>query len=77
MIRANSSNPFDPSSIPLCLLQSVGVPGTLSFLSKIECTDIAAARAVLGSLPLVAADLIDFDLIPLAPYPGFARLFIA
>ena len=26
-------------------------------------------------LPLVAAGLIRFELIPLAPYPGFARLF--
>jgi len=30
---------------------------------------------VIDSLPLVAAGLIDFDLVPLKPYPGFARLF--
>ena len=31
--------------------------------------------AAVDSLPLVAAGLIDFDLVPLKPYPGFARLF--
>jgi hypothetical protein len=29
----------------------------------------------LATLPLVSQGLIDFDLIPLRPYPGFARLF--
>jgi muconolactone delta-isomerase len=41
----------------------------------LECPDLTAARAVLDSLPLVKARLITFDIIPLAPYPGFARLF--
>ena len=41
----------------------------------LEVTDLAAARQVIDSLPLVAAGLIDFDLIALRPYPGFARLF--
>lgn len=41
----------------------------------LEVPDLAAARAVIDSLPLVAAGLIDFDLIALKPYPGFARLF--
>jgi len=41
----------------------------------LETPDLAAARAVIDSLPLVAAGLIDFDLVPLRPYPGFARLF--
>lgn len=40
-----------------------------------EVLDMAAARAAVDSLPLVAAGLIDFDLVPLKPYPGFARLF--
>ena len=40
-----------------------------------EVPDVAAARAAIDSLPLVAAGLIDFDLVPLRPYPGFARLF--
>jgi hypothetical protein len=40
-----------------------------------EVQDVAAARAAVDSLPLVAAGLIDFDLVPLKPYPGFARLF--
>lgn len=40
-----------------------------------EVPDVIAARAAVDSLPLVAAGLIDFDLVPLKPYPGFARLF--
>jgi muconolactone delta-isomerase len=43
----------------------------------LECASLEAARAALATLPLVAAGLIDFELIPLAPYPGFARLFAA
>jgi hypothetical protein len=41
----------------------------------LECAGIADARAALDNLPLVQAGLITFDLIPLIPYPGFARLF--
>ncbi|HSA99048.1 MAG TPA: muconolactone Delta-isomerase family protein [Anaerolineales bacterium] len=41
----------------------------------LECADGNEARAVLASLPLVQAGLITFEVIPLIPYPGFARLF--
>lgn len=41
----------------------------------LECTDINEAQETLASLPLVQAGLITFDIIPLMPYPGFARLF--
>ncbi|CAG1772654.1 muconolactone D-isomerase [uncultured bacterium] len=41
----------------------------------LECEDADAAHSVLGTLPLVRAGLIRFDVIPLAAYPGFARLF--
>ncbi len=41
----------------------------------LECADDAEARRVLDTLPLVAAGLIEFETIPLRPYPGFARLF--
>ncbi|RJP81748.1 MAG: superoxide dismutase [Candidatus Zixiibacteriota bacterium] len=41
----------------------------------LECADIVEARAALASLPMVQAGLIEFEIIPLAPYPGFARLF--
>lgn len=43
----------------------------------LECADVAEAQSILETLPLVAAGLITFELIPLAPYPGFARLFAA
>lgn len=40
----------------------------------LESRDAAHAREVLDSLPLVQAGLIDFEIIPLAPYTGFGRL---
>ena len=43
----------------------------------LECRDIEEAKYRLSELPLVLAGLIDFDLIPLIPYPGFSRLFTA
>lgn len=41
----------------------------------LECANAAAAQAHLATLPLVQAGLIDFEVIPLIPYDGFARLF--
>jgi hypothetical protein len=41
----------------------------------LECTGTAEAQEVLARLPLVRNGLIAFELIPLAPYPGFERLF--
>ena len=41
----------------------------------LECPNLPTAQQTLADLPLVAAGLIEFELIPLAPYPGFARLF--
>jgi len=41
----------------------------------LECASIGVAQAVLAQLPFVQAGLMEFDLIPLAAYPGFARLF--
>ncbi len=47
-------------------------PGAVLIL---ECADADEARQALDSLPLVRAKLIDFEIIPLRPYPGLARLF--
>jgi hypothetical protein len=41
----------------------------------LECAGVKEARAHLDELPLVKNSLIAFDVIPLVPYPGFARLF--
>ncbi len=41
----------------------------------LECADVRDAQQILESLPLVQAGLITFEVIPLVPYPGFARLF--
>jgi len=41
----------------------------------LECADKETAHQILNSLPLVQAGLIEFEVIPLDPYPGFERLF--
>jgi muconolactone delta-isomerase len=41
----------------------------------LECADIGEADKILQTLPLVKNRLIQFDLVPLKPYPGFERLF--
>ena len=41
----------------------------------LECPDLAAAHDALETLPFVKQGLIGFELIPLAAYPGFERLF--
>ena len=41
----------------------------------LECADEEEAGHVLGTLPLIKEGLIAFEVIPLRPYPGFARLF--
>jgi hypothetical protein len=41
----------------------------------LECAGAEQAQQVLNDLPLVQTGLIRFELIPLVPYPGFARLF--
>lgn len=46
-----------------------------SAVLMLECGDLEEARSRLSQLPLASAGLIDFELIPLVPYPGFARLF--
>ncbi len=41
----------------------------------LECADRNEVRGLLATLPLVQAGLIGFEIIPLAPYDGFTRLF--
>ena len=41
----------------------------------LECDGADEARSRLAELPLVKAGLIDVKVVPLVPYPGFARLF--
>jgi len=41
----------------------------------LECRDTEEARNILGTLPLVREGLIVFEILPLVPYPGFAKLF--
>jgi hypothetical protein len=42
-----------------------------------ESASVEAAKEVLATLPFARLHLIDFDLIPLAPFSGLARLFRA
>ena len=42
----------------------------------LECENVLQAQEVLSTLPLVQHDLIRFDIMPLAPYSGFSRLFV-
>jgi muconolactone delta-isomerase len=41
----------------------------------LECTNLAEADAALASLPMVSAGLIEFEVVPLRAYPGFALFF--
>jgi hypothetical protein len=41
----------------------------------LEARDKSHAREIVDRLPLVQQKLIDFDLLTLTAYPGFARLF--
>ena len=41
----------------------------------LECVSPDEAKAVLSTLPLVHLKLIDFEIVPLMAYLGFARLF--
>ena len=46
-----------------------------SAVLMLECSGIEEAKQELAKLPLVSSNLIEFELIPLIPYPGFSRLF--
>ena len=41
----------------------------------LECKDKEEALEILSGLPLVKEKLIEFEIIPLSPYPGYSRLF--
>lgn len=47
-------------------------PGSMIVL---ECDSLEHARALLGTLPMVAQGLITFDLSRMLPYTGFKALF--
>ena len=51
------------------------VPGRVVLM--FECATLEAAKEALAKLPFAQLHLIDFDLIPLAPFTGLARLFQA
>jgi len=48
---------------------------TYDAVLMLECPGVEEAARRLSELPLVSGGLIRFDLLPLRPYDGFARLF--
>ncbi|HEU6439935.1 MAG TPA: muconolactone Delta-isomerase family protein [Terriglobales bacterium] len=65
-----------------CDLQQSGAIRELYFRADspaavlvLECVDVAEAQTVLAPLPIVAAGLISFEVVPPRAYTGFARLF--
>jgi len=53
----------------------VNEPGRVVLM--FECASVEAAGEALATLPFAQLHLIDFDVIPLAPFTGLARLFQA
>ncbi len=47
--------------------------GTPAAVLIVESDSAESARASLGVLPMVEKGLLDFEMIPLAPFPGFYR----
>ena len=41
----------------------------------LECPSLEEAEVALATLPLVKGGMIEWEMIPVRPYPGFARLF--
>lgn len=41
----------------------------------LECESVQKTESILSTLPLVKNRLVTFEVIPLVPYSGFARLF--
>jgi len=46
-----------------------------SAVLMLEAKSKVEAKKILSKLPYVSKKLIEFELIPLRPYPGFQRLF--
>jgi len=49
--------------------------GRTNAVLVLECASLEDASLILGTLPLVHERLIEFEVIPLIPYPGISRLF--
>jgi hypothetical protein len=41
----------------------------------LEVENVAKAETMLATLPFVRCGLVEFEIMPLRPYPGYARLF--
>jgi muconolactone delta-isomerase len=73
---------LDDEALEVWRLYQAGVIRELYFRADhntavlvLECEDVTQAETLLTALPLVKAGLISFEVLPLQPYPGFARLF--
>lgn len=50
-------------------------PGAPTVIGIVECENVEAARRTMRQLPMLSANLIDFDFHELQPYNQFALLF--
>jgi muconolactone delta-isomerase len=81
-IPANSAALLRAEAACVYALQQSGLLREIHFRADepravlvLECASLNEARIALARLPLVRAKRIDFEFIPLRPYPGYARLF--
>ena len=83
-IREEDYEPFlKPEALKAWELYQQGIIRELYFTQTdnsavliLECKDVNEANEYLNTLPLVKEGLIKFEVLPLIPYPGFARLFV-
>jgi hypothetical protein len=73
---------FKPEAMKAWELYQRGIIRELYFTEKdhfavliLECKDGDEAKKYLNTLPLAKEGLIEFNVMSLIPYPGFARLF--
>ena len=90
-IEREGANPGDPSPALLraeaaaawrlhmqgVIRQAWFTVDTNDAVLELECPSAEEASKMLAELPLVAAGVIRFDLLPLRPYDGFSRLFVS
>lgn len=85
-IKGKTAEDFNPHSEPEALhvweLYKTGIIREIYFRADetsaviiLECEDLKEAKEILSGFPFVKHKLITFEIIPLAAYPGFERLF--
>lgn len=80
--RPELASPLREEAVRVWELYQAGVIREMYFRADeptavlvLEVQSVDDARRLLDTLPLVAGGHIAFELVPLVPYPGLARLF--